>query len=73
LNLTTNIRVWKALNSELEGANMNMIKKVLQASSNVRIAELRTTRFHCLVSCYFSNFMNFNFLNTNVSKNLLKY
>ncbi|CAI8597130.1 unnamed protein product [Vicia faba] len=34
LNLTTNIRVWKALNSELEGANMNMIKKVLQANSN---------------------------------------
>ncbi|KAI5408187.1 helicase sen1 isoform X2 [Lathyrus oleraceus] len=34
LNLTTNIRVWKALNSELEGANTNMIKKVLQANSN---------------------------------------
>ncbi|CAJ2640607.1 unnamed protein product [Trifolium pratense] len=34
LNLTTNVRVWKALNSELEGANMNMIKKVLLASSN---------------------------------------
>ncbi|GAU44107.1 hypothetical protein TSUD_123940 [Trifolium subterraneum] len=45
LNLTTNIRVWKGLNSELEGANMNMIKKVLQASSNVRIAKLRTTVF----------------------------
>jgi senataxin len=45
LNLTTNIRVWKALNIELEGANMNMIKKVLQASSNVRIAKLRTTVF----------------------------
>jgi senataxin len=73
LNLTTNIRVWKALNSELEGANMNMIKKVLQASSNVRIAKLRNSRFHCLVSCYFSDFMNFNFLNTSVSKNLLKY
>lgn len=37
LNLTTNIRVWKALNSELEGANMNMIKKMLKADSNVRI------------------------------------
>ncbi|XP_058749127.1 uncharacterized protein LOC131622094 [Vicia villosa] len=34
LNLTTNIRVWKALNSELEGANTDMIKKVLQANSN---------------------------------------
>lgn len=40
LNLTTNIRVWKALNSELEGANMSMIKKVLQADSKVRITKL---------------------------------
>ncbi|XP_027334128.1 uncharacterized protein LOC113848912 [Abrus precatorius] len=34
LNLTTNIRIWKALNSELEGASTTMIKKVLQADSN---------------------------------------
>ncbi|RDX70408.1 putative helicase MAGATAMA 3, partial [Mucuna pruriens] len=34
LNLTTTVRVWKALNSELEGASMSMIKQVLQADSN---------------------------------------
>lgn len=33
LNMTTNVRIWKALNSELEGANMNMIEKVLHANS----------------------------------------
>ncbi|CAK9156532.1 unnamed protein product [Ilex paraguariensis] len=32
-NLTTNIRIWKALNSELEGGNMNIIKQVLQTDS----------------------------------------
>lgn len=45
LNLTTNIRVWKALNSELEGANMNMMKKVLRADSNVRITKFITRVF----------------------------
>lgn len=35
-NLTTNIRIWTALNSE-EGANMKLIKKVLQPNSAVRI------------------------------------
>ncbi|XP_059643473.1 uncharacterized protein LOC132285322 [Cornus florida] len=28
-NMTTNIRIWKALNSELEGRNMNIIRSVL--------------------------------------------
>ncbi|CAK9150158.1 unnamed protein product [Ilex paraguariensis] len=32
-SLTTNIRIWKALNSELEGGNMNIIEKVLQTDS----------------------------------------
>ena len=36
-NLTTNIRIWKALNSELEGGNMNIIKQVLQTDSAVSI------------------------------------
>ncbi|XP_028800617.1 probable helicase MAGATAMA 3 isoform X3 [Neltuma alba] len=31
INLTTNIRIWKALNSQLEGANLNIIGKVLQS------------------------------------------
>nr|KYP76035.1 putative ATP-dependent helicase C29A10.10c [Cajanus cajan] len=34
LNLTTNVRIWKALNFQLEGASMTMIKKVHQADSN---------------------------------------
>ena len=38
-NMTTNVRIWKALNTELEDANMNLIKKVLQADSNVRITK----------------------------------
>ncbi|PSS00256.1 P-loop containing nucleoside triphosphate hydrolase protein [Actinidia chinensis var. chinensis] len=32
-NLNTNLRIWKALNSELEGGNMNIIKRVLQTDS----------------------------------------
>ncbi|XP_057469573.1 uncharacterized protein LOC130758622 isoform X2 [Actinidia eriantha] len=32
-NLNTNLRIWKALNSELEGGNMNIIKSVLQTDS----------------------------------------
>ncbi|KAK2989329.1 hypothetical protein RJ640_017986 [Escallonia rubra] len=31
-NLTTNTRIWNALNLDLEGANMNIIRKVLQPS-----------------------------------------
>ncbi|RDX62227.1 putative helicase MAGATAMA 3, partial [Mucuna pruriens] len=34
LNLTTNIRIWKALNSQLDNDNMNIIKKVLQPNLN---------------------------------------
>ncbi|CAK7338866.1 unnamed protein product [Dovyalis caffra] len=30
INLTTNLRIWNALNSRLEGKNMNIIEKVLQ-------------------------------------------
>jgi senataxin len=37
VNMTTNIRIWNALNSEMEGSNMNIIKKVLQPYSRVRI------------------------------------
>ncbi|KAI9118448.1 hypothetical protein K1719_010780 [Acacia pycnantha] len=33
LNMTTYVRVWKALNWELEGSNMNLIQKVLRADS----------------------------------------
>ncbi|CAJ1970808.1 unnamed protein product [Sphenostylis stenocarpa] len=34
LNLTTNIRVWKALNSQFESDNTNIIKQVLQPDLN---------------------------------------
>ncbi|CAJ2652910.1 unnamed protein product [Trifolium pratense] len=33
VNMITNVRIWKALNSEMEGSNMNIIKKVLQPYS----------------------------------------
>ncbi|XP_045832762.1 helicase sen1-like [Trifolium pratense] len=33
VNMTTNIRIWNALNSEMEGSNINIIKKVLQPYS----------------------------------------
>nr|KYP51888.1 hypothetical protein KK1_026244 [Cajanus cajan] len=35
-NLNTNIRIWRSLNSELEGGNMKIIDKVLQVHSSVR-------------------------------------
>ncbi|XP_059643475.1 helicase SEN1-like [Cornus florida] len=34
-NMTTNIRIWKALNYQLEGGNMNIIREVLQINSTV--------------------------------------
>ncbi|KAJ8770587.1 hypothetical protein K2173_018078 [Erythroxylum novogranatense] len=33
-NLTTNIRIWRSLNSELDGGNMEIIRRVLQGDSN---------------------------------------
>ncbi|CAK7338818.1 unnamed protein product [Dovyalis caffra] len=35
-NMTTNIRVWRSLNSELEGGNMNIIQNLLRTNSAVR-------------------------------------
>lgn len=37
MNLTTNIRIWKALNSKLEGERLNIIRKVLRPDLKVRI------------------------------------
>jgi senataxin len=34
INMTTNVRIWKAFNSEMEGSNMNKIQKVLQPYSS---------------------------------------
>ncbi|KAK7857283.1 hypothetical protein CFP56_018579 [Quercus suber] len=36
INMTTNIRIWRALNSQLEGKNLDIIGKVLQPNSAVR-------------------------------------
>lgn len=36
INMTTNLRIWKALKSGLGDKDMNIIKKVLQADSTVR-------------------------------------
>jgi len=40
INITTNIRIWNALNSDMKESNMNIIKKVLQPYSRVRITKL---------------------------------
>ncbi|XP_054789626.1 uncharacterized protein LOC129295175 [Prosopis cineraria] len=37
INLTTNIRIWKALNSQLQGASLGVIGKILQSEKLVRI------------------------------------
>lgn len=39
-NITTNIRIWNALKrSQLEGSDMNILKKVLQPDTRVRITK----------------------------------
>ena len=38
INMTTTIRIWRALNFELEGENIDIIGKVLQPNSAVRIS-----------------------------------
>ena len=38
INMTTNIRIWRALNFELDGENIDIIGKVLQPNSAVRIS-----------------------------------
>jgi senataxin len=37
INMNTNIRIWRALNSELEGGNLNIIQNVLLPKHAVRI------------------------------------
>ena len=36
MNMTTNIRIWKALLSRLDGNNMNVVNKVLHSDSKVQ-------------------------------------
>lgn len=40
INMTTNVRIWNALNSKFEGSNLNIIKELLQPYSRVRITNL---------------------------------
>ena len=40
-NMTTNVRIWRSLNSDLQGGNTNVIQNVLETSSPVR------RRNHC--------------------------
>jgi senataxin len=40
-NMTTNVRIWRSLNSDLQGGNTNVIQNVLETSSTVR------RRNHC--------------------------
>ena len=37
INMTTNIHIWRAFNSQLEGKNLDIIGKVLQLNSAIRI------------------------------------
>jgi senataxin len=37
MNMTTNVRIWKALNSQSQGDHLDIIKKVLRPCLNVRI------------------------------------
>jgi len=39
LNMTTNVRIWRALTSKLEGADTNILKKVLKVDTTVRITK----------------------------------
>lgn len=37
MNMTTNVRIWKALSSQSKGDHLNLIQKVLQPGLNVRV------------------------------------
>ncbi|XP_042519890.1 uncharacterized protein LOC122093600 isoform X2 [Macadamia integrifolia] len=37
INMTTNMRIWKALHPEMQGGNMNVIKEVLSTNSTVGV------------------------------------
>jgi len=59
MNMTTNVRIWKALHPDPEGGNTNIIKTVLQANSAVRILTHFTLQCHTHHS--FSSISNFLF------------
>jgi hypothetical protein len=46
INMTTNIRLWSALNSELAGGNLNIIQRVLQSRYPVRFLVIDYFMWH---------------------------
>jgi len=57
MNMTTNIRIWIALkNSELKGANLNIIQQVLHPKSAVRVL---------IIITYFTHVLNFDIFGNN--------
>ena len=64
INMTTNIRIWRALNSQLEGKNLDIIEKVQQPNSAVRILILVyfSVAYLMFLEIILSNFFFLNFL-----------
>ena len=54
INMTTNIRIWRGLNSKLEGGNLNIIQNVLQSSSMVRILVIAYFIWHINIRLKFA-------------------
>ena len=54
INMTTNIRIWRALNSKLEDGNLNIIQNVLQSSSMVRILVIAYFIWHINIRLKFA-------------------
>ena len=52
--MTTNIRIWRALNSKLEGGNLNIIQNVLQSSLMVKILEISYFIWHINIRIKFA-------------------
>lgn len=48
-NMTTNLRIWEAMNFQLDGRNLNIINKVLQHDSVVRMTVYNL--ISCVVCC----------------------
>ena len=54
INMSTNIRIWRALNSKLEGGNLNIIQNVLQSSLMVKILEISYFIWHINIRIKFA-------------------
>ena len=54
INMSTNIRIWRALNSKLEGGNLNIIQNVLQSSSRVKFLVISYFIWHINIRLKFA-------------------